>query len=121
MHNAVEPNESQAVKEYKKNIDDKIVTFLGRVTFQKGPEYFVEAAHMILQRDPNVRFVLAGDGDMMPKVIRRVAQLRMGDRFNFTGFLRGAEVDKMFALSDVYVMPSVSRTIRYFTLGSHEV
>ncbi|MGI6320920.1 MAG: glycosyltransferase family 4 protein [Bacteroidales bacterium] len=108
VHNAVEPNESQAVKEYKKNIDDKIVTFLGRVTFQKGPEYFVEAAHMILQRDPNVRFVLAGDGDMMPKVIRRVAQLRMGDRFNFTGFLRGAEVDKMFALSDVYVMPSVS-------------
>ncbi len=108
VHNAVEPNENKIAVDYHKALDDKVVTFLGRVTFQKGPEYFVEAAYKILKRDPNVRFVLAGDGDMMPKVIRRVAQLRIGDRFHFTGFLRGAEVDKMFALSDVYVMPSVS-------------
>lgn len=108
VHNAVEPNDQKDEKTYTKILNEKIVTFLGRVTFQKGPEYFVEAAYKILQRDKNVHFVLAGDGDMMPKVIRRVAQLRIGDRFHFTGFLRGAEVDKMFGLSDVYVMPSVS-------------
>lgn len=108
VHNAVEPNDNKVDVEYHKAIEDKVVTFLGRVTFQKGPEYFVEAAYKILKRDPNVRFVLAGDGDMMPKVIRRVAQLRIGDRFHFTGFLRGSDVDKMFELSDVYVMPSVS-------------
>lgn len=108
VHNAVEPNGEKEVEEYTKQIDRKVVTFLGRVTFQKGPEYFVEAAYKVLQRDPDVHFVLAGDGDMMPKVIRRVAQLRIGHRFHFTGFLRGKEVDKMFALSDVYVMPSVS-------------
>jgi glycogen synthase len=108
VHNAVEPTVEKEIEEYAKQIDRKVVTFLGRVTFQKGPEYFVEAAYKVLQRDPDVHFVLAGDGDMMPKVIRRVAQLRMGHRFHFTGFLRGKEVDKMFALSDVYVMPSVS-------------
>jgi len=108
VHNAVEPTVDKEKEDYLKQIDRKVVTFLGRVTFQKGPEYFVEAAHKVLERDPDVHFVLAGDGDMMPKVIRRVAQLRMGHRFHFTGFLRGKEVDKMFALSDVYVMPSVS-------------
>ena len=87
---------------------DKIVTFLGRITFQKGPEYFIEAAAKVLKRTPNVRFVMAGSGDMMNKAIRQVARLGISDRFHFTGFLRGKEVQKMFALSDVYIMPSVS-------------
>ena len=81
---------------------------MGRVTFQKGPEYFVESAKLVLEKDPNVRFVLAGDGDMMPQVIKRVAELGISDRFHFTGFLRGTDVDKMFVMSDVYVMPSIS-------------
>jgi glycosyltransferase involved in cell wall biosynthesis len=68
----------------------------------------VEAAAKVLKRTPNVRFVMAGSGDMMNHVIRRVARLGIADRFHFTGFLRGADVQKMFALSDVYVMPSVS-------------
>ena len=87
---------------------EKRVLFLGRVTFQKGPEYFVEAARMVLDRMPNVRFVMAGSGDMLPSMVRRVSQLRMGSRFHFAGFMRGAEVDRMYALSDLYVMPSVS-------------
>ncbi len=108
VHNAVEPNITLEDEIYKKQISKKIVTFLGRVTFQKGPEYFVEAAYKVLKRNPDVHFVLAGDGDMMPKVIRRVASLKIGHKFHFTGFLKGKEVEKMFALSDVYVMPSVS-------------
>ena len=87
---------------------DKVVTFLGRITFQKGPEYFIEAAAKVLKRTENVRFVMAGSGDMMNRSIRHVARLGISDRFHFTGFLRGADVQKMFALSDVYVMPSVS-------------
>ncbi|MBQ5710064.1 MAG: glycosyltransferase family 4 protein, partial [Alistipes sp.] len=88
--------------------DDKIVTFLGRITFQKGPDYFIEAAAKVLQRVPNVRFVMAGSGDMMNHCIRRAAQLGISDRFHFTGFLKGDDVQKMFQLSDVYIMPSVS-------------
>mgnify|MGYP006283301763 CR=1 len=107
VHNAVVPYDKE-IPEVKKGMKDKIVTFLGRVTYQKGPEYFVEAAYKILQRDKNVRFVMAGSGDMLEKTIRRVAALRIADRFHFTGFLSGNDVDTMFALSDVYVMPSVS-------------
>lgn len=106
LHNAVEPTDKKIERE--KFVDEKIVTFLGRVTFQKGPDYFVETAKRVLEKDPNVRFVLAGDGDMMQHVIRRVAELGISHRFHFTGFLRGADIDKMFGMSDVYVMPSIS-------------
>ncbi len=107
VHNAVRFSSGDNV-EAERSLDDKIVTFLGRITYQKGPDYFVEAAAKVLARTRNVRFVMAGSGDMMPHVIRRVASLGISDRFHFTGFLRGAEVNRMFAMSDVYVMPSVS-------------
>ncbi len=107
VHNAVRFAEKE-LKLPERGVSDKIVTFLGRITFQKGPDYFVEAAAKVLKRVPNVRFVMAGSGDMMNHVIRRVARLGIADRFHFTGFLRGDDVQKMFQLSDVYVMPSVS-------------
>ncbi len=107
VHNAVR-FDKPAGKEVERGVDDKIVTFLGRITYQKGPDYFIEAAAKVLKRLSNVRFVMAGSGDMLNHVIRRVAKLGIADRFHFTGFLRGEEVQKMFALSDVYVMPSVS-------------
>jgi len=107
VHNAVEPSDKK-VDELDRKVKEKVVTFLGRLTQQKGPEYFIEAANLILQRDPNVRFVMAGSGDLMNKMIKRVAQLKIGTKFHFTGFLRGADVDKMLGLSDVFVMPSVS-------------
>ena len=92
----------------ERGVKDKVVTFLGRITYQKGPEYFIDAAAKVLKRTNGVRFVMAGSGDMMNKAICQVARLGIADRFHFTGFLRGADVQKMFALSDVYVMPSVS-------------
>ena len=107
VHNAVRFS-SKETEAPERGVKDKIVTFLGRITFQKGPDYFVEAAAKVLKRVPKVRFVMAGSGDMMNHVIRRVARLGISDRFHFTGFLRGDDVDKMFQLSDVYVMPSVS-------------
>ena len=106
LHNAVVPSDKKVQRD--KFVKEKIVTFLGRVTFQKGPDYFVETAKLVLDKDPNVRFVLAGDGDMMQHIITRVAELGISDRFHFTGFLRGDDIDKMFGMSDVYVMPSIS-------------
>ncbi len=107
VHNAVRFGTKEE-KAPERSVDEKIVTFLGRITYQKGPDYFVEAAAKVLARVPNVRFVMAGSGDMMQHVVRRVARLGIADRFHFTGFLRGEEVQRMFRLSDVYVMPSVS-------------
>ena len=107
VHNAVRFS-SKETEIPERGVEDKIVTFLGRITYQKGPDYFVEAAAKVLKRVPNVRFVMAGSGDMMNHVIRRVARLGIADRFHFTGFLKGDDVDKMFQLSAVYIMPSVS-------------
>ncbi len=108
VHNGVEPSRDNTSVSIKRHVDEKIVTFLGRITYQKGPEYFIEAAYKVLQKDPNVRFVMAGSGDLLPVMIRRVAKLGMATKFHFTGFLKGDDVDRMFGLSDVYVMPSVS-------------
>ena len=108
VYNAVEPvcltEETNAVKGF----EEKVVTFLGRITLQKGPEYFIEAAYKVLQVMKNVRFVMAGSGDMMERMIRRAASLRITDRFHFTGFLRGNDVFTLLSMSDVYIMPSVS-------------
>ena len=107
VHNAVRFGESEEAAR-ERAVKDKDVPFLGRITYQKGPDYFVEAAAKVLQRVSDVRFVMAGSGDLMNHVVRRVAQLGIADRFHFTGFLKGGEVQRMFRLSDVYVMPSVS-------------
>jgi glycogen synthase len=109
VHNAVARHEAERRYFIPRRIrHEKRVLFLGRVTFQKGPEYFMEAARLVLEKIPNVRFFMAGSGDMLPGLIRRAGQLRIGSRFHFAGFLRGEDVDRMFALSDLYVMPSVS-------------
>jgi glycosyltransferase involved in cell wall biosynthesis len=108
VYNAVEPVKIGENCIIKKGFDEKVVTFLGRITMQKGPEYFIEAAYKVLQVMSNVRFVMAGSGDMMERMMRRAAALKITDRFHFTGFLKGADVFTMLDMSDVYIMPSVS-------------
>ncbi len=108
VHNAVTPltDEQKDVPEHKSK--DKVITFLGRITMQKGPEYFVEAAAKVLKNNHNVRFVMAGSGDMMDKMIQLAAERGIADRFHFPGFQRGSQVYEMLKASDVYIMPSVS-------------
>ena len=108
VHNAVMPLPDELKNVQPPEIKDKIVTFLGRITMQKGPEYFVEAAAKVLRKVHNVRFVMAGGGDMMEKMIALAARRNISDRFHFAGFLRGKEVYEMLKASDVFIMPSVS-------------
>ncbi len=110
VHNAVYPlkDELQAIPRPDHTGKEKVVTFLGRITMQKGPEYFVEAANMVLKRTKNVRFCFAGSGDMMEAMIQLAAERGIADRFHFPGFMRGKEVYECLKDSDVYVMPSVS-------------
>lgn len=109
VHNAVTPL-SREILDIKpnNNTGDKIVTFLGRITMQKGPEFFVQAARQVLQRTPNVRFVMAGGGDKMAEMVDLASAYGIVDRFHFTGFLKGKEVYEMLKSSDLYIMPSVS-------------
>lgn len=106
IYNAVEPIKRKI--KYKKTINDKIVTFLGRITYQKGPSYFIEAAKLVLQKNENVRFVMAGSGDMFQRMIKHAAAKKIMHKFHFTNFLKGDDVTRMFDISDVFVMPSVS-------------
>ena len=108
VHNAVEPLSQEYLEIKPPHKHDKVVTFLGRITMQKGPEYFVEAAAQVLHKMHNVQFVMAGSGDMMEKMINLAAKRDIADRFHFTGFLKGKQVYEMLAASDVYIMPSVS-------------
>ena len=111
VYNAVSQREAQQIYRTERERTPsgrKTVLYLGRITFQKGPDYFVEAAARVLRVLPDVTFVMAGAGDMMERMIERVGELGIGDRFHFTGFLHGEEIERIFSLSDLYVMPSVS-------------
>ncbi|MCK9365318.1 MAG: glycosyltransferase family 4 protein [Syntrophales bacterium] len=108
VHNAVSRSEGRLFPRVEKRTGEKIVLFLGRITFQKGPDYFIEAAARVLEKIPDVTFIMAGAGDMMSRMIERVAELKMGRNFHFAGFLEGEEVERIYAMSDLYVMPSVS-------------
>ncbi len=87
---------------------EKIVLYFGRITRQKGPEYFIRAAGRVLEVEPNVRFIVAGSGDLFQRCIELAAELGIGQHFLFTGFLRGADIEKVFSMADLFVMPSVS-------------
>ncbi|MBL8859124.1 MAG: glycosyltransferase [Planctomycetes bacterium] len=108
VHNALTQKEQKERVKVEKAIDDPIVLFLGRVTFQKGPDYFLEAASRVIRVRPRVKFVIAGSGDMLSSMIERAARMGLARNVHFTGFLQGEDVERMYAMADVYVMPSVS-------------
>lgn len=108
VHNAVSRRRAGTEYHAPHRHSRKTVLFLGRVTSQKGPDFFVEAAARVLEQLPEVLFVMAGAGDLLPRMIDRVAELRIGSHFHFTGFLQGHDVERMYAMSDLYVMPSLS-------------
>lgn len=108
VYNGVDQDDVQPPSGATIEGDDKIVLFLGRITMQKGPEYFVRAAKRVLEKDDKVKFVVAGSGDMAVKMIEEAAALGIGHKVLFTGFLRGRDVDRVFRMANCFVMPSVS-------------
>lgn len=112
VYNGIEFNNNSAIIEHnlynlKKN-GNSIVLFVGRITLQKGPDYFVEMAKKVLAYEPNTFFVVSGSGDMEGEMIRKVASHGLSSRFIFCGFLRGEELSKVYKAADIFVMPSVS-------------
>lgn len=114
--------------EYEVKVDDtifnlkrdgkKIVLFAGRITLQKGPDYFIKAARKVIDYDQNVIFVMAGSGDMEYKMMQEVAEMGISDKFIFTGFLRGGDLSHIFRMADIFVMPSVSEPFGIAALES---
>jgi glycogen synthase len=108
IYNGLERNGNWSLNDTNIEKNEKIVLFLGRITMQKGPEYFLRAAKKVLEVMDNVRFVMAGSGDLMHRTIELAAELGIGQKVLFTGFLRGDDVQKIYKMADLYVMPSVS-------------
>ena len=106
VHNAIDPREPAA--RFTVGEEDPLVLFAGRITWQKGPDYFVDAAEHVAAEMPRVKFAVAGSGDRMRAMMQRVAARGLEDRFLFTGFLPPEDLDRLYARADVYVMPSVS-------------
>jgi glycogen synthase len=124
VYNAIESTGNGFDEEkYSIKKDEKIVLFLGRITMQKGPEYFLAAAKKVLEVMENVKFVMAGSGDMIRRTIEMAAAMGIGHKVLFTGFLRGGDVEKVFKMADLYVMPSVSEPFGIAPLEaiSHDV
>ena len=124
VYNAIDCNGNGFDEEkYSIHKDEKIVLFLGRITMQKGPEYFIAAAKKVLEVMDNVKFVMAGSGDMIRRTIEMAAAMGIGHKVLFTGFLRGGDVEKVFKMADLYVMPSVSEPFGIAPLEamSHDV
>lgn len=112
VYNGIEFNSNSCQVEHnldrlKKN-GSKIVLFVGRITLQKGPDYFVSMAEKVLAHEPNTFFVISGSGDMEGQMIRMVASRGLSDKFIFCGFLRGIELSRIYKAADMFVMPSVS-------------
>lgn len=109
VHNAIEFNDNQfSYEDFGIKQSNKVVLFLGRITLQKGPDYFLYAAKRVLDIDPTIRFIIAGSGDMAASMIEKAADLGIADKVLFSGFLKGPDIDKAYQMADLYVMPSVS-------------
>lgn len=108
VYNATDPGLSQKEGDVYAVPGKAIVIFVGRITLQKGPDYFVEAARRALASEKNILFVVAGEGDMRHRIMRRAAEIGIADNFLFAGFLRGDELSKLYRSADLFVMPSVS-------------
>jgi glycogen(starch) synthase len=99
IYNAVDPiGEGE-----KKNL----VLFLGRLTLQKGPEFFLKTAKKVLEHE-DTRFVIAGSGDMLPRLINQAIELGIANKVIFTCSLSDEEVRHIYKIASIYVMPSVS-------------
>lgn len=123
VYNAIDNGKAPATLPPRIGRNEKIVLFLGRITLQKGPEYFLAAAKKVLEYEKNVRFVMAGSGDMIRRSIEMAADIGIGNKVVFTGFLRGDDVARVFKMADLYVMPSVSEPFGIAPLEalSHDV
>jgi len=87
--------------------DNKVVSYLGRVTGMKGPLNFVDAALKVLQHCPNTKFIMAGAGDQLQSCMDRVKWAGVENKFYFHGFYNRDDADRFFDMSDVFVLPSI--------------
>ena len=108
VYNAVEKDISPTREKFKLKEYYNLVLFLGRITIQKGPDWFIKTANEVSKRDDSIRFLMVGNGDMYNRIVEQAASLGIADKIFFCDFLRGYDVDRAYQLADLYIMPSIS-------------
>ncbi len=111
IHNGIDSKEEEIIHNDIHKLKEKgkkIVLFLGRITMQKGPDYFIKAAKKVCDFSDDIYFIVSGSGDMENQIMNEVARLGISDKVIFTGFLRGNELKRIYREADLFVMPSVS-------------
>lgn len=91
-----------------RNARHPLVLFLGRLTVQKGAVHFIEAARKVADHNPAARFVVAGEGYLLPQLIEQACRVGLSDRIIFAGRVTSAEARKLYENAACFVMPSVS-------------
>ncbi|UXX79735.1 glycosyltransferase family 4 protein [Reichenbachiella carrageenanivorans] len=99
---------------------EKVVLFVGRLSGQKGPMQFLKIAEKVYEKYPDSRFVMAGDGDLYKKLIVAGAGSEIAGRFHITGHLDQTELQKLYAIANVYCMPSFSEPFGLTALEAAE-
>jgi len=111
VHNGID---TQEVKHHEPTLQElraqgkKIILYHGRITIQKGVDYFIKAAQRVIEHDPDVIFVISGKGDMVGQIMQQVGELGLSQHVLFAGALWYEERDQMYQSVDLVVMPSVS-------------
>ena len=124
IHNAIDSDDNAV----HTNVEDDmrrlravgwgVVLFVGRLTMQKGPDYFLAAAKRVIEHRPSTLFVVSGSGDMAQQMIDRAAYLGIGDKVLFTGFMRDTQLSRLYRTADLVVMPSISEPFGIVPLES---
>ncbi len=111
VYNGIDFLEEEGLTENVHKIKEagkQLVLFVGRLTLQKGPDYFIKVAKKICDFTEDIYFVISGSGDMQEYLTEEVARLKISDRVLFSGFLREKELQEIYQSADLFVMPSVS-------------
>lgn len=109
VHNGIDPLDCPPdISRHHFASQRPVIVFMGRLTSQKGGEYFLRLAKRVVQSIPNALFVVAGSGDLYHQLLFQTAFDHLSAHVLFSGFVRDRQRELLLNRADLFVMPSVS-------------
>ncbi|MGC4890996.1 glycosyltransferase family 4 protein [Micromonospora sp. DT227] len=87
--------------------DGPLVTFAGRLVYEKGVQHLLAGLPRLRDRHPGLRAVIVGDGPYKAELESEVHRLGLGDTVSMPGFLGGTDLPAVMAASDCFAVPSI--------------
>lgn len=85
-------------------VGTRVIGTVGHLADHKGHRYLVEATALVARQEPDVRVVIAGDGELRRALETQAAALGVTDRLCFTGFRQ--DILALMQSFEIFVMPS---------------